>query len=90
MTVRICVSFAAPVPMPARLTLWSPASSARVKLFNAPSVGTSFTAFTVTVKVRLTVLLSAWPSLTVTVIVATPLALAAGVKLKLPVAFGLV
>ncbi len=53
-------------------------------------MGESLTAFTVMVKARVTVLLSAWPSLTATVIVAVPLAFVAGVKLKLPVAFGLV
>ena len=44
---------------------------------------------TLTVNVRVTVLLSAWPSLTVTVMVALPPPLAAGVKLKVPLVFGL-
>jgi hypothetical protein len=51
------------------------------------SVGTSFT---VTRKVRTAVLFAACPSFTVTVIVALPKALATGVKVMLPVAFGLV
>ena len=64
------------------------------RLVMAVSVGGSFTALTVTVKVL--VLESTPPllvpplSLMMTVIVATPLALAAGVKVKTPVALPLV
>ena len=50
------------------------------------SVGGWFTAFTVTVKVCVTMLLLAPPLFTVTVIVAVPELFATGVKLKLPVA----
>ena len=53
-------------------------------------VGASFTVLTVTVKVLVAVLLFALPSLTVTVIVAEPVTLAAGVKTSEPVVFGLV
>ena len=53
--------------------------SAIVWLAIAVSVGRSFTPLTVTVKVRLTVLLAAWPSLTLTVIVAVPFELGVGV-----------
>src|SRR5438445_4899979 len=45
---------------------------------------------TATVKVWLTVLLFVWPSLTVTVMFADPLALATGVNVSSPVALGLV
>ena len=48
------------------------------------------TALTVTGKERATVLFWAWLSLTVTVIVAEPELLARGVKVKVPVALGLV
>jgi hypothetical protein len=61
-----------------------------VTLLNAFNVGASFTAFTVTVNVRLTVLFAACPSFTVTVIVAVPDAFATGVNLTVPVVFGLV
>ena len=57
-------------------------------------ISASLTAFTVTVKVRTIVstppLAVPPPSLTVTVTVAEPLALATGVKVSEPVAFGLV
>ena len=53
-------------------------------------VGGSFWLLTVTAKVRLTVLFWLAPSLTVTVILAEPLALAAGVKLRTPEVLGLV
>ncbi len=46
-------------------------------------------SLTVTVKVRLTVLLWFCPSLTVTVIMAVPLVPAPGAKLKLPTGLGL-
>jgi hypothetical protein len=44
----------------------------------------------VTVKVRVTMLLLAPPSLTVTVMVPDPAALATGVKVNVPLVFGLV
>ena len=53
-------------------------------------VGGSLMPVTVTVKVRLKVLLAACPSLTVTVRVADPLALVAGLNISVPVALGLV
>ncbi len=55
----------------------------------AARVGTSFTEFTVTVKVRVIVLLAGCPSFTVTEMVAEPFALAVGVKVRLPVVPGL-
>ena len=76
--------------MPDRLTVCSPAFSLIVTLLIAFNVGAWFTGLTVTVKVRVTTLLLAPPSLTVTVIVALPNPLVAGVKRKVPVAFGLV
>ena len=88
-TVRVCVS-PPPAVMPPSSTVCSPASSLIVSGESAFSVGSSFTAFTVTRNVCTTVLFEAWPSSTVTVTVAVPLALATGVKLRLPVAFGLV
>ncbi len=89
MTVSVWVSFAAPAPMPLKFTVWADAFSLMLTLLNPFSVGASFTALTVTVNVRVTVLFAACPSLTVTVIVAQPLAFATGVKFKLPVALGL-
>ena len=59
MIVSVCVSLAAPVPMPVKLTVCTPVSSLIVTLLMAASAGTSFTAFTVTVKVRITVLFAA-------------------------------
>src|ERR1043166_425315 len=52
--------------------------------------GASFTGFTVTVKVRLIMLLLGCPSLTRTVITAVPLASGAEAKVTLPVLAGLV
>ena len=76
--------------MPERLTVCAPAFSLRVRLPIASSVGGWLTGLTVTVKARLTMLLLAPPSLTVTVMVVEPKALAAGVKLSVPMAAGLV
>ena len=73
-TVRVWDSLAAPEPMPARLTVCWPAFSLMVTLASAFSVGAWLTGLTVTVKVRETTLLLAPPSLTVTVMVAEPLA----------------
>ena len=53
-------------------------------------VGGLFTAVTAMMKERLITLLLAPPLLTVTVTVAVPLALATGVKARLPVVLGLV
>ena len=61
-----------------------------VILLNEFKVGGSFTGLTVTVKVRVTILLLAPPSLTVTVMSADPKALGTGVKVRDPVALGLV
>jgi hypothetical protein len=52
-------------------------------------VGASLTAATETLKDRVVTLLLAWPSLTVTVMVALPLASASGVNLSVAVALGL-
>src|SRR5262245_35756433 len=52
-------------------------------------VGGLFWPLTVTVNTRTMVLLTLWPSSTVTVMVAVPLALAAGLTLRLPVLLGL-
>ena len=76
--------------MPLKLTVCNPAFSFTVTFATEFSVGAWFTLFTVTVKVFVTMLLLAPPSLTVTVTVAVPVVFATGVKLKLPVAFGLV
>ena len=79
----------APDETPDRLTVWTPAFSATVTLPRALSVGASFTGLTVTVKLRVKVLLAAWPSFTVTVMVALPVPFATGVKANAPVVFGL-
>ena len=76
--------------MPARLTSCAPAFSLIVRLFNGFNVGGWLTGLTATVKDWETTLLLAPPSLTVTVTVAEPLALAAGVKASEPVVLGLV
>src|SRR5262245_16325074 len=88
--VRFWISSGGPALMPERLTVCIVAFSVMDKLPIAFSVGGSFTGLTVTVKLRLIVLLVAWPSFTVTVMVAVPLAFATGVKLSVPVVFGLV
>src|SRR5689334_9727765 len=75
--------------MPVKPTVWTGASSLIVMGFGASSVGRSLTGLTVTVKVRTTVLLALWPSLTVTVMVAVPNASATGLKSSAPVLFGL-
>ena len=79
-----------PAAMPLSATVCCPGSSLIVSGESAFSVGGSFTAFTVTRNVCTTVLFADWPSSTVTVTVAVPLAFATGVKPRLPVAFGLV
>src|SRR5881409_2362628 len=56
----------------------------------APMLGLSFTASTVTMKLRLTMLLEEAPSLTETVMVAAPLMSVSGAKLTVPLALGLV
>ena len=81
-TVRVWTSLLAPEEMPERLTVCAPAFSLRVRLPIASSVGGWLTGLTVTVKARLTMLLLAPPSLTVTVIVAEPKALAHGARVE--------
>src|SRR5437868_5949066 len=76
--------------MPVRLTVCKPASSLMLRLLIGFNVGGSFTGFTVTVKLRLTMLLDAPLSSTTTVITAEPKAFGSGAKLKLPVLFRLV
>src|SRR5205809_704917 len=88
--VRFCDSFVAPQLIPVRLTDWMPLFSLIVRFATGFSVGGGLLRLvTVTVKVRVIVLFCAWPSLTVTEMVATPEALATGVKLIVPVALGL-
>src|SRR5690242_6857402 len=88
--VRVWLSLAAPEPIPARLTVCKPAFSLMDRLAMVLRVGAWFTELTVTVKDWVTILLLAPPSLTVTVMVAVPLALATGVKESEPVVAGLV
>src|SRR4051812_30971452 len=87
-------SSAGPALIPARFTVCTPASSLKERLPKALSVGASFTALTVTVKVLVTALtppLAVPPlSVTTTVMTAVPLLLAAGVNCNEPVALGLV
>src|SRR5438045_6357482 len=79
LAVRISVwaSLAAPEPIPVRATVWRVASSLMIRLPIALSVGGSFTGLTVKRKLRIAVSV---PSLTVTVIVALPTSLVAGVS----------
>src|SRR5207245_3108721 len=72
--VRVWTSLLAPEVMPDRVTVCRAAYSFEVQLLNEFRVGVSFTALTVTEKVRATVLLRAPLSLTVTVRVAVALA----------------
>ena len=81
---------AAPELIPVRFTVCSPAFSLIVRLEIAFNVGGWLTALTVTVNVCVTMLLLAPPSLTVTVMVAEPLAFATGVKVSVPFVPGLV
>ena len=79
----------APEVIPERFTVCAPLSSRIDKSAIGSRVGGSFTALTVTVKVRVVILLAAPPSLTLTVMVAVPAALGNGVKLNDPLGFGL-
>src|ERR1043166_1377412 len=87
-TVRVWLSFVAPVVMPERFTVCWLAFWLMLRFDSAFSVGAWFTELTVTVNVRVTMLLLAPPSFTVTVTVAN--ANGTGVKAMLPVVFGLV
>src|SRR5438093_597762 len=89
-TVSVCASLAAPAPIPERFTVWLAAFSLSATSLMGFNVGGSFTGLTVTVKARVTTLLLAPPSLTVTVMVAVPLMFDTGVRLNVPVAVGLV
>src|SRR4051812_16019772 len=88
-TTNVWSSFGAPEPIPLRLTVRDPESSAITTSPNGSSVGGSFTGLTVRVKVRVVILLEAPPSLTFTVMSALPDALLAGVKLRVAVGSGL-
>src|SRR5438045_7886127 len=83
--VLLSDSLGAPVVMPLRLTVCCGASWLMVKFGMGLKVGGSFTAFTVTRNVWVTVLLVGCPSLTVTVIRLVPKALATGVNRSVPV-----
>src|SRR6266700_1293250 len=87
-TVSVWVSLAAPEVIPERFTICSPAFSLMVRLASELRVGGWFTGLTVTVKAWVTMLLLVPPSLTLTVIVAVPKALAAGLNESEPVEFG--
>src|SRR6476661_7136417 len=84
------VSLLDPEVMPDNGTV-APEFSTRMTSLIGSSVGGRFaaTALTVTVKEPETVLFAIWPSLTVTVMTALPTAPATGVKLSIPVLFGL-
>lgn len=88
-TLRVWASFAAPEVMPDKATFCNEASSVIVRLLSTSKVGGSFTAFTVTVNVRVEMLFDVPPSFTVTVITELPKPLFAGVKVKLPLVPGL-
>jgi hypothetical protein len=55
-----------------------------------PNEGRSLTGLTVTIKVRVVVFASVWPSSTVTVTVEVPLASGVGTRLRVPVDSGVV
>ena len=77
MTVRVSISFVAPVVIPDRETVRCPASSAIVRLLRALSVGAWFTG--VTVRMKVSVALLPLASVTRTVMTAEPKAVAVGV-----------
>src|SRR5436853_453327 len=84
-TVNGCpLSLAGPALMPVSVTVCRGASSLNVIGFGVSSVGRSLTGVTETVKVRVAVLFTAWPSLTITVTVAEPNAFGTGVKVNVP------
>src|SRR5262249_59660286 len=87
--VSIWFSLGAPDVIPVRFTVFAELFSLTVTLAMGSRVGAILTGLTVTVNERTTVLLLAPPSLTVTEMVAEPKALAAGIRLRLPVLFGL-
>jgi len=89
-TLSVWISLLAPELIPLKFTVCCPAPSFTVTLLIESRVGVWFTPLTVTVKLWVTTLLLTPPSLTVTVIVADPYTDPTGVKLKLPVGFGLV
>src|SRR5882672_1807578 len=88
-TTKVWLSFGAPELIPVRLTNWAGESSGMLGLPIGSSVGGSFTGLTVTVKVRVTMLLEPPPSLMVTVIVVEPDRLATGVNETVPEGLGL-
>src|SRR5437867_4261939 len=67
-TVKVWLSLVAPDVMPDKFTVCGPAFSLMVRLAIVLSVGCWLTPLTVTLNVRVTILLLAPPSLTVTVI----------------------
>src|SRR4051794_40034523 len=87
-------SLAGPELMPVKPTVCVGASSLSVTELGGSKFGASLIALIVTVKLRVTLLLSPWPSLTVTLIVTGPLTAVfssgCGVKVNVPVLFGLV
>src|SRR2546430_272679 len=89
-TLRIWVSLVAPEETPDKFTVWA---AAFFLIDTAPTeicAVALHAALPISVNVREMVLLAVPPSLTVTVIVAEPNPKAVGVKLKLPLVFGLV
>src|SRR5436189_197972 len=81
-------SFGGPALMPVSVTFWVGASSLSGTGLGVFSVGGSLIGLTATVKVRVTLLLWPWPSLTVTVMRAVPNALATGLKVNRAVLSG--
>src|SRR5438874_2221931 len=89
-TLRIWLSLPAPLEIPVRFNVCAGLLAFKVMLSIASRVGASFTEFTVTWNVLVTILFEVPPSFTVTVIVAVPFPFTAGLRLRLPLAFGLV
>src|SRR6266478_8309003 len=90
LTVSVSASFVAPVAMPVRLIVRGPESSVIFNGLMGSKVGGSLTGLTITLKVRVTMLLLACPSRTLTEMVAKPDFVGIGVNDKVAVAFGLV
>src|SRR5689334_5782429 len=89
-TESVWVSLAAPEEIPERLTVWAPLFSLMLRLDSVSYVGAWLIEFSALALHGALLFLLAPPSLTVTVIADEPFPLATGVKLRDPVALGLV
>jgi hypothetical protein len=94
-TRSLRVVLVVPELMPVKVILCNPAPTLRTRLLTGSNVGNEFvelvfTALSVMLKVRVTMLLLAPPSLTVTVMTAVPTAFVTGANVNVPVVYALV